>query len=157
MKELKEYLLAQRKKIHQLQVCIEEKRCKIPQIDSRLEEILDTTSYFVDRSQDILEILTGRIVWIETNEETLAELPVKDWQSLKQDYDLLEFAINTAKEFKKTVKKMRGACVEYCRRVLVTYNRCQVVAEQRLDAIPEHELFIEQLQSRYQEDEHNIQ
>ena len=71
------------------------------QIDSRLEEILDTTSYFVDRSQDILEILTGRIVWIETNEESPAKLQVKDRESLKQDYDLLEFAINTAEEFKK--------------------------------------------------------
>ena len=92
-------------------------------------------------------------MWIETNEETPAKLPVKDQQSLKQDYDLLEFAINTAEEFKKTMKKTRGACDEHCRRVLVTYNRCQVAAEQRLDAIPEHELFIEQLQSRYQEDE----
>ena len=66
------------------------------QVDSRLEEILDTASYFVDRYQDIFKILNGRIVWIETNEETPAELPVKDRQSLKQDYDLLEFAINTA-------------------------------------------------------------
>ena len=124
---------------------IEEERCKILQIDSRLEEIMDTTSYFVDRSQDILEVLTGRIFWLETNEETPAELPAKDRHSLKQDHDLLEFAINIAEEFKKTVKKMRGACTEYCRRVLVTYNRCQVVAEQRLDALLEHELFIEQL------------
>ena len=149
---LKEYVLSQRKKIHQLQVCIEEERCKVVQIDSRLEEILDTTSYFVDRSQDILEILIGRIVWIDTNEETPAELLVKDRQSLKHDYDLLDFAINTAEEFKKTVKKMRGACAEYCRRVLVTYNRCQLVAKQRLDALPKHELFIKQLQNRYQED-----
>ena len=59
-------------------MCIEEERCKIVQIDSRLEEILDTTSYFVDRSQDILEVLTGRIVWIETNEETPTELPAKN-------------------------------------------------------------------------------
>ena len=70
---------------------------------------------------------------------------------------MLEFAINTVEEFKKTVKKMRGACAEYCRRVLVTYNRCQVVAEQRLDKIPKHELFIEQLQDRYQEDGQEIQ
>ena len=136
---------------------IEEERCKIVQINSILEEILDTTSYFVDRSQDILQILIGRIVWIETNEETPAELPVKDRQSLKQDYDLLEFAINTAEEFKKMVKKTRGACAEYCRSVLVTYNRCQVAAKRRLDAILEHELFIEQLRSRYEEDEQKIQ
>ena len=47
---------------------IEEERCNILYIDTRLEEILDTTSYFVDRSQDILEVLTGRIVWLETSE-----------------------------------------------------------------------------------------
>ena len=136
---------------------IEEERCKILQLDSTLEEILDTTSYFVDRSQDILEVLTGRIVWLETNEETPIELPAKDRHSFKWDHDLLEFAINTAEEFKKTVKKTRGACAEYHRRVPVTYNRCQVVAEHRLDAIQEHELFTELLQSRYQEDEHKIQ
>jgi len=126
--------------MHQLQVSIEEERCKVLQIDNRLEEILETTSYFVDRSQDILEVLTGRIVRIETNEEIPADLPAKDQHSLKQDYDLLEFAINTVEEFKKTMKKKRGACTEYCRRVLVTYNRCQVVAEQILEALPEHEL-----------------
>ena len=58
---LKEHVLNQRRKIHHLQICVEEGRCKILEIDSRLEEILDTTSYFLDRSQDIL---TGRIVWI---------------------------------------------------------------------------------------------
>ena len=100
-----------------------------------------------------MEVLTGRIVWLETSEETPVELPAKDRHSLKQDYDLLEFAINTAEEFKKTVKKTRGAYTEYCKRVLVTYNKCQVVVEQRLDALPKHELFIEDLQSRYQEDE----
>ena len=154
---VKEHVLAQRRRVHQLQMSIEEERCKILQIDSRLEEILDTTSYFVDRSQDILEVLARRIVRIETNEETPAELPPKHRHRLKQDYDLLEFAINTAEEFKKTVKKMRGACTEYCRRVLVTYNRCQVDAEQILDALLEHELFTELLQRRYQEDEQKMQ
>ena len=93
------------------------------QIDGRLEEILDTTCYFVDRSQEIMEILTGRKVWIETKEEIPAELPVKDQHSLQQDYELLEFAINIAEEFKKMVKKMKGLCAEYYRRMLVTYNR----------------------------------
>ena len=55
------------------------------------------------------------------------------------------------------MKKTRGAYTEYCKRVLVTYNRCQVAAEQRLDAIPKHELFTELLQSRYQEDEQKMQ
>ena len=57
-------------------MCIEEERCNILQIDCRLEEILDTTSYFLDRSQEILEILRGRMVWIETNKESPAEFKV---------------------------------------------------------------------------------
>ena len=104
-----------------------------------------------------MEVLTRRIVRIETNEEIPIDLPTKDQHSLKQDYDLLEFAINTVEEFKKVVKKTRGACTEYCRRVLITYNRCQVTAGQILEALTEHELFTKMLQSRYQEDEQKIQ
>ena len=70
---------------------------------------------------------------------------------------MLEFAINTTDEFKKAVRKTRGACTEYYRRVLVTYNKCQAAAEQRLEALPDHELLTEMLQSRYQEDEQKIQ
>ena len=92
----KEHVLAQRSKMHQLQVAIEEERCKILQVDNRLEEILETSSYFVDRSQDILEVLTGRMARLEENEETPVDLPSKDKQALRQDYDLLEFSINTA-------------------------------------------------------------
>ena len=91
--------------MHQLQVSIKDERCEVLQIDNRLEEILETTSYFVDRSQYILEVLTGRMVRIETNEEIPTDLPAKGQNSLKQDYDLLEFAVNTAEEFKKAVKK----------------------------------------------------
>ena len=54
----KEHILAQRSKMHQLQVAIEEERCKILQVDNLLEEILETSSYFVDRSWDILQVLT---------------------------------------------------------------------------------------------------
>ena len=136
LQPLKEHVLTQRRKIHQLQICIEEERCKILQIDTILEEILDTTSYFLDISQDILEILTRRMVWIETNNESHVELPVKEQQSLKHEYDLLEFAIDVAEEFKKTVKKTKGACAKYCRRVLATYNRCHISAKKRLDVIP---------------------
>ena len=127
------------------------------QVDNRLEEILETSSYFVDRSQDILEVLTRRMVRLEANEEIPADLPAKDQQGLKQDYDLLEFAINTAEEFKKAVKKTKRACIEFCRRLLIMYNRCQVAAEQRMDTFPDHNLFLEMLQSRYQEDEQRIQ
>ena len=62
----------------QLQTAIEEERCKVLQVDSQLEEILETSSFFVDRSQDVLEVLTARMARLENNEETPAELPLKD-------------------------------------------------------------------------------
>ena len=136
---------------------IEEERCKVLQVDNRLEEILETSSYFVDRSQDILEVPMGRITRLEANEEIPADLLAKDQQGLKQDYDLLEFAINKAEEFNKVVKKMKGDCIEFCRRLLITYNQCQVFAELEIDTFPDHDLFIEMLQNRYQEDEQRIQ
>ena len=42
-----------------------------------MEEIVSTTSYFLDRTQDILEILKGRMVWVETNKEYTIDLSVK--------------------------------------------------------------------------------
>ena len=104
---------------------------------------METSSYFVDRSQNILEVLTSRMAILETNEEALAELPSKDQQALRQDYNLLELSINTAEEFKKAVRKTRGACTEFFRRLLITYNRCQVEAKQRMDAFLDHNLFVE--------------
>ena len=138
----KEHVLIQRRKMHRLQVSIEEERCKVLQVDNRLEEILETSSYFVDRSQDILEVLMGRIVRLEANEEIPADLLAKDQQGLKKDYDLLEFVINTDEEFKKVVKKTKGACIEFCRRLLITYHRCQVAAKQRMDTFLDQNLFL---------------
>ena len=74
---LKEHVLAKWRRMHQLQVSIEEERCKVLQIDKGLEEILETTSYFLDRSQHILEVLTRRIVRIEANEEIPTDLLAK--------------------------------------------------------------------------------
>ena len=49
-----------------------------------------------------------------------------------------------------------GLCIIF-RRLLITYNRCQVEAEQRMDTFPDHILFLEILQRIYQEDEQRIQ
>ena len=81
LQPFKEHVLAQKAKMLQLQTAIEGVRCKVLQVDSQLEEILETSSYFVDRSQDVLEFLTTRMAWLENNEETLAELPAKDQQN----------------------------------------------------------------------------
>ena len=94
---------------------------------------------------------------LEANEETPLDLPAKDQQGLRQDYDLLEFSINTAREFKKDAKNTKGACAEFFRRFLITYNCFRVEAEQRMDTFPDHSLFLEILQRRYHEDEQRIQ
>ena len=60
--------MTQKTKMLQLQTAVEEERCRVLQIDGRLEEILETASYFVDRSQDVLEVLT-RMENLENNEE----------------------------------------------------------------------------------------
>ena len=68
LQPFKEHVLAQKDKMLQLQTAIEEERCRVLQVDGRLEEILETSSYFVDRSQDILEVLTARMEILENDE-----------------------------------------------------------------------------------------
>ena len=53
-----------------MQLQMVEEIFKVQQIDIRLEEIVSTTSYFLDRTQDILETLQGRMTWVETNKES---------------------------------------------------------------------------------------
>ena len=53
----------------QLQTALEEERCKVLQMDSKLEEIIETSSYFVDRSQDVLEVLNAILVRPEDDAE----------------------------------------------------------------------------------------
>ena len=94
----------------QLQTALEEERCKVLQIDGQLEEIMETSSYFTDRAQEVLEVLNARMARLEGNAKTPAGLPSKDYQSLQRDHDLVEFAVSAAEDFKKTVTRTQGAC-----------------------------------------------
>ena len=78
-----------RRKIHQIQLQIAKERLKVQQIDIKLEEIVSTTSYFLDRTHDILETLQGRMAWAEANKEYLADIFVKDQETIKQEYELI--------------------------------------------------------------------
>ena len=53
LQPFKEHVLAQRSKMHQLQVAIEEERCKILQVDNRLEEILETSSRSEEHTSEL--------------------------------------------------------------------------------------------------------
>ena len=74
-------------------------------MDNRLEEIIETSSYFVDRSQDVLEVFNARMARPKNDAEIPEGLAVKDHQTLIKDHRLVEFAISTTKDFKKTVKR----------------------------------------------------
>ena len=54
---LNKHGLTLRNKIHQMQLQMVEELLKVQQVEIRLEEIINTTSYFLDRTQDILEAL----------------------------------------------------------------------------------------------------
>ena len=61
-----------------MQLQIVEEMLKVEQVETRLEEIMSTAYYFLDRTQDILEILQGHLTWLETTKEPPANAPIKD-------------------------------------------------------------------------------
>ena len=105
---------------------------KVQQVEIRLEEIVSTTSYLLDRTQDILEVLQRRMNWYETTKEPSADAPIKDLETVKLEYELIEFGSKAAKELIKTVRRTKGVCAELCRKVLITYNHCQTSSKRRL-------------------------
>ena len=87
-----------------------EERFKVQQIEIRLEEIINIASYFLDRTRDILETLQGKITWVETSKEPPTDVPPKDLETIRLEYELIEFASKAAKELIKTVRKTKSAC-----------------------------------------------
>ena len=132
-------------KIHQMQLQMVEERFKVQQIEIRLEESINTTSYFLDRTHDILESLQGRMTWVETSKEPPVDVPPKDLETMKLEYELIKFASKGSEELVKTVRKTKSACAEFYIRFLLTYNRCKISSSRRLEVLPKHEIFLKQL------------
>ena len=101
--------------------------------------------------------MQGRMDWVEANKKYPVDILVKDQETINQEYKLIEFVGNASEELKKIVKKTQSACAEFCRRVLLTYNRCHTSAANILEALLEHEMFLKHLQDRCNEDEQAIQ
>ena len=150
---LKKHALALRSKIHQIQLHMEKEMLKVQPVEIRLEDIVSTASYFLDMTQDILEVLQGWMTWLETTKEPPADAPIKDLEMVKLEYELIEFGSRATKELVKAVRKTKGVYAKLCRKLLINYNRCQTSAKRRLEELPDHEGFLKQLQERWQEDE----
>ena len=70
--------------------------------------------------------------WAKKSKEPPADVPPKDQETIKLEYELIEFASKAVEELVKTVRKTKSAWAEFCRRVLLAYNRCQISASKRL-------------------------
>ena len=140
-----------------MQLQMAEEMLKVQQVEIRLEEIVSTYSYFLDRTQDILEVLQGRMTWLETTKGPLADAPIKDLEIVKLEYELIEFGSKAAEELVKVVRKTKSVCAEFYIKVLITYNHCQTYANRRIEELPDHKGFLKQLHEIWKEDEQRIQ
>ena len=107
---LKKHVLALRSKIHQMQLQMAEEMLKFQQVETRLEEIVSIASYFLDRTQDILEILQGRLTWLETTKEPPDNAPIKDIETMKLEYELIEFGSKATEELVMAIRRTKGVC-----------------------------------------------
>ena len=86
------------------------------------------------------------MTWLETTKEPPADAPTKDLETIKLEYELIEFRSKATEELVKAVWRTKGVCAEFYRKVHITYNRCQTSAKRRLEELPDHERFLKQLQ-----------
>ena len=85
---------------------------------------------------------------METTKETPANAPIKDLDTMKLEYELIEFRSKATEELVKAVRRTKCVCTEFCRKVLTTYNHFQTSAKKMLEGLPDHKEFLKKLQVR---------
>ena len=103
-----------------------------------------------------MEIIQGRLTWLETTKEPPVNTPVKDLERMQLEYELIGFGNKATENLIEEVKKTKDQCMEFCEKVLTTHNMCQTSSKKRLDGLPAHEEHLKQLHARLQEDELGI-
>ena len=53
------------------------------------------------------------MTWVEANIESPADIFVKNQETIKQEYELIEFFSSAAEELKKEVKRTQRACADF--------------------------------------------
>ena len=99
-----------------------------------------------------MEIIQGRLAWLETTKETPANIPVKYSERMQLQFELIGFGNKATEKLLEAVKKTKDQCMEFCEKILVTHNRCQSSSKKRLDELPAHEEYLKQLHDRLEED-----
>ena len=154
---LTKHALMLRRKICQMQVHITEEVLNFRKVEDRLEKILVIASQFRDKTQNVMEIIQGRLTWLEAAKEPPMNTPVKDLERIQLEYELIGFGNNAVEKLIEAVKKTKDQCMEFCEKVIRTHNGCQTSSKKRLDELPAHEEHLKQLHARLQEDELGIQ
>ena len=75
---------------------------------------------------------------METTKKPPENTPIKDLERVQLEYELIGFSNKAAEKFIEEVKKTKDQCMEFCKKILTTYNRCQKPSEKRLDELPAH-------------------
>ena len=140
-----------------MQVQITEEVLKVRKIEARIEENSFIGSHFKDKTQNVMEIIQGRLAWLETTKEPPTNTPFKNSKRMQLEYELIGFGNKVAEKLLEAVKKTKDQCMEFCQKVLATQNRCQTSSKKRLDEILAHEEHLKQSLDRLQEDELGIQ
>ena len=141
-----------RNKIYQMQIQIAKEVLKVKKVEARLEEISVIASQFRDKTQNAMEIIQGILTWLETTKDPPANTPFKYSERMQLEFELIGFGNKSIERLLEAIKKTKNQCMEFCEKVLTTYNRCQTSSKRRLNDLPPHEEHLQQLQARFQED-----
>ena len=93
---------------------------------------------------------------METTKDPLENTPVKSPERLQLEYELIGFSNRAIEKLIEAVQKIVDKCKDFSKKVLTPYNRCQTSSMKRLDELPPHEEHLQQLHTRFHEDELNI-
>ena len=103
-----------------MQLQIAEEVLKVQEVEARLEEISGIASQFKHKTQGIMEILQRRLTWLETTKYPLENGPIKDFERVRLEYELIGFGNKAAEELITTYQRTKGVCTQFCRKVLTT-------------------------------------
>ena len=95
---LTKHALMLRNKIYQMQLHITDEMLKVHQVEAKLEEISGIATHFQNKPQDVLEILQGRLNWLETTKEPPANAPIKYSERVNLEYELIQFGNKAVEE-----------------------------------------------------------
>ena len=76
-----------------------------------------------------MEIIQGRLTWLETTNDPPMNTPVKYLERVQLEYKLIGFGNKVVEKLIEAVKRTKDQCMEFCKKVMETHNRFQTTAK----------------------------